>query len=198
MTYLSNTANDPNDLGFFATPAALRAAYPVGIPGLFAIVGSTNTFWVWDQGTHAWVDTNQSPPIGPTGYTGYTGSTGYTGYTGSTGYTGYTGRTGYTGYTGYTGAGNFTGYTGYTGPIGPQGVTISVNQTSHGLSVGNVIRVSGANTYTKALADSAADAEAVGIVTTVVDVNNFIYTLYGYATTGVPSATAGTVFFWLR
>ncbi len=139
MTYLANQAGDPNDLGYFATEAALIAAYPVGVPGLFAIVGETNTIWVWDEGTQSWVNTGQSVPIGPTGYTGYTGSagaagaTGYTGYTGAgnfTGYTGYTGSagagsTGYTGYTGYTGPNNatITGYTGYTGTTGYTGYT---------------------------------------------------------------------------
>ncbi len=131
MSYLANMLGDANDLGWFATEAALIAAYPVGVPGLFAIVGETNTFWVWDEGSMSWVNTGSSVPIGPTGYTGYTGYTGpnitgYTGYTGAgnfTGYTGYTGYTGATGYTGYTGAGNFTGYTGYTGYTGTTGYT---------------------------------------------------------------------------
>lgn len=126
MGYLANKSNDNNDLGFFATPAALSAAYPTAAPGYFAIVGSTDTIWVWDQDTMAWVNSGASVPIGPTGYTGYTGYTGpnitgYTGYTGPgnfTGFTGYTGTTGFTGYTGYTGPGNFTGFTGYTGPAG--------------------------------------------------------------------------------
>ncbi len=56
MGYLANALGDANNLGFFATPAALAAAYPVGAPGYFAIVGSTNTLWVWDEGTSAWVD----------------------------------------------------------------------------------------------------------------------------------------------
>ena len=60
MSFLSNTADDANDLGFFATPAALAAAYPVGIPGVFAIVGTTNTFWIWDSGTSAWVNSGSS------------------------------------------------------------------------------------------------------------------------------------------
>jgi len=47
MAYLANRLVDPNDLGYFATPAALRAAYPVGAPGFFAIVGSTDSIWTW-------------------------------------------------------------------------------------------------------------------------------------------------------
>ena len=54
--YLANMLGDANNLGFFATPEALEAAYPVGAPGYFAIVGSTNTLWVWDEITEAWVD----------------------------------------------------------------------------------------------------------------------------------------------
>ncbi len=66
MTYLSNKSGNPNDLGYFATPTALENAYPVGAPGYFAIVGSTNTIWVWDTGTMMWVDTG-----GGTGGSGY-------------------------------------------------------------------------------------------------------------------------------
>lgn len=57
MSYQANRLTDVNDLGFFANPAALNAAYPVGAPGYFAIVGSTDTIWVWDSDTNTWVDT---------------------------------------------------------------------------------------------------------------------------------------------
>lgn len=71
-----------------------------------------------------------------------------------------------------------------------------VTQTSHGFSAGNVIRNSGtANTYTKAQADSAANAEVVGIVIEVFDSNNFTYVTEGIITAGVPTNTAGTVYF---
>ncbi len=60
MGYLSNKTGDPNNLGFFATPIALATAYPVGASGYFAIVGSTDTFWVWDAGTTAWVNSGAS------------------------------------------------------------------------------------------------------------------------------------------
>ena len=50
-----------NDLGYFATPAALILAYPVGLPGNFAVVGSTDTIWVWDVGTGTWVNTGTPP-----------------------------------------------------------------------------------------------------------------------------------------
>ncbi len=72
----------------------------------------------------------------------------------------------------------------------------SVNQSAHGLSVGNAIRLSGASTYTKAQADSAANAEVVGLVTVVTDANNFIYALPGSYVTGLSSLTANTGY-WL-
>lgn len=72
----------------------------------------------------------------------------------------------------------------------------TVAQTAHGLSVGDIVRSNGtAGQFTKAQADSAANAEVIGIVTVVTDANNFTVTTEGYITTGVPTATAGTVFF---
>lgn len=74
--------------------------------------------------------------------------------------------------------------------------TYSVTQTAHGFSVGDVIKSAGtANAYAKAQANSAANAEVVGIVTVVTDADNFTYTTEGVITTGVPVATAGTTYF---
>jgi hypothetical protein len=42
--------------GWYATPTALRAAWPVAQNGDSAIVGSTDTVWVWDSGTVDWKD----------------------------------------------------------------------------------------------------------------------------------------------
>ena len=49
---------DSHNLGYFATPQALSEAYPTGEEGDYAIVGSTDTVWIWDSGTSAWVDTD--------------------------------------------------------------------------------------------------------------------------------------------
>lgn len=74
--------------------------------------------------------------------------------------------------------------------------TFSVTQTTHGFSVGDIIKSAGtANAYAKAQANSSANAEVVGIVTVVTDANNFTYTTEGVITTGVPVATAGTTYF---
>lgn len=70
----------------------------------------------------------------------------------------------------------------------------SIAQTSHGFSVGNVVRLSGSNTYAKALANSAANAEVAGIVQTVTDANNFVLRTGGKVT-GLSGLTANTTYF---
>lgn len=79
-------------------------------------------------------------------------------------------------------------------PAGGSAVTKAINQSSHGFSVGNVLRLNGTSTYAKAQADSASDAETVGIVSSVVDPNNFVITVIGYVT-GLSGLTANTVYF---
>jgi len=74
-------------------------------------------------------------------------------------------------------------------------ITVNIAQTTHGLVVGNAIKVLGVNTFEKAQADSAANAEVVGIVTVVTDVDNFTYVTEGIVVTGVPVFAAGTVLF---
>lgn len=43
-------------LGWYATPQALRSAHPTGQNGQWAIVGTTDTIWVWDGDTYSWAD----------------------------------------------------------------------------------------------------------------------------------------------
>ena len=52
--------NSPNNKGFFANPAGLTIAYPTGQSGWYAIVGTTDTFWVWDADDSAWEDTDSN------------------------------------------------------------------------------------------------------------------------------------------
>lgn len=80
------------------------------------------------------------------------------------------------------------------GKTGPS-VGDLVTQAAHGFVVGDVIRVSGINTYAKAQANSVANAEVAGIVTDVIDANNFEFTVEGILTVGVPAEAAGTVLF---
>lgn len=50
--------SDPHNLGYYADLTALQTAHPTGSDGDFAILGSTDTIWVWDSGTSAWKDTD--------------------------------------------------------------------------------------------------------------------------------------------
>lgn len=68
-----------------------------------------------------------------------------------------------------------------------------VTQASHGFSTGNVLTLSG-STYALAKADSAADAEVVGIVSTILSTNIFQILTGGYIT-GLSGLTAGSVYF---
>lgn len=46
-------------VGWVASPEQLNTLYPTGKDGMFAIVGTTDTIWVWDSESKAWVDTGQ-------------------------------------------------------------------------------------------------------------------------------------------
>ena len=46
-----------NNLGWFATPEALRSAHATGEDGWIAIIGTTDSIWTWDSDSSAWVDT---------------------------------------------------------------------------------------------------------------------------------------------
>lgn len=62
---------DSHNLGWFATPTALRTAYPTAEDGNWCIIGSTDTIWVWDSDSNDWVDTSQSGQVeSVNGYTG--------------------------------------------------------------------------------------------------------------------------------
>ena len=72
-------------------------------------------------------------------------------------------------------------------------VSSTVTQTGHAFVVGNVLRHNGTS-YIKAQANSAANAEVVGIVSTVTGTDIFILTDNGYIT-GLAGLTAGSVYF---
>lgn len=54
---------NPHDLGFFATVSELQTAYPTGNAGDYALVGETDTFWVWDTQTSAWIDSDRKGQV---------------------------------------------------------------------------------------------------------------------------------------
>lgn len=52
-----------NDKWYFVDDTALNLAYPVGEDGWYATVGSTDTIWIWDGDTNAWVDSGNPSAI---------------------------------------------------------------------------------------------------------------------------------------
>lgn len=73
---------------------------------------------------------------------------------------------------------------------------VTVEQVGHNLSLGDVIKSDGTdNSYEKAQADSRANAEVVGIVSEIVNADNFRYTAEGLVNYA-PAYAAGTVV-WL-
>jgi predicted secreted protein len=82
---------------------------------------------------------------------------------------------------------------GVESQIGSGGTTDRITQASHGFALGDTLYLVG-TTYTKAIATSAAAAEVVGVVSKIVDANNFELTLSGEVT-GLTGLTAGEVYF---
>jgi hypothetical protein len=72
-------------------------------------------------------------------------------------------------------------------------LTVPITQTAHGLAVGNVVRFNGTN-YVKAQADSAVNAEVVGIVSAVANANTFTLLLSGDIS-GLSGLSAGSTYF---
>ena len=63
---------DQHNLGWYATESALTTAHPTASNGDYAIVGSTDTVWVWDGDTNAWKDTDTKGQV--TSVNGQTGA----------------------------------------------------------------------------------------------------------------------------
>lgn len=59
LDYENNNGSDPYNLGKFNTPEELRERHPTALFGNYAIVGSTDTFWLWDNEGNEWVDTDK-------------------------------------------------------------------------------------------------------------------------------------------
>ena len=58
-------STDTHNKGYYATQAALEEAYPTAEAGDWAIVGETDTVWVWDSDNSAWVDTDSKAEVTP-------------------------------------------------------------------------------------------------------------------------------------
>lgn len=61
-----------HNLGYYETLTDLQTAHPTGTAGDFALVGSTDTFWIWDTTTSAWVDSHKADAV--TSVNGQTGA----------------------------------------------------------------------------------------------------------------------------
>jgi len=84
-------------------------------------------------------------------------------------------------------------FTGSSNNVSGEKVSKIINKTSHGFNVGDVIGWSG-GTYNKAIAKNSYDGETIGIVSKVVDSNNFELTQSGYIT-GLTGLVTNTTYF---
>ena len=50
-------------MGYYTTPEALKAAHPTSEVGFWAIVGSTDSIWVWDDASNNWIDTHKKTDL---------------------------------------------------------------------------------------------------------------------------------------
>ena len=57
------SGGDQHNLGYYATLTDLQTAYPTAEAGDWAIVGATDTVWIWDDTTSAWVDSDQKGQV---------------------------------------------------------------------------------------------------------------------------------------
>jgi hypothetical protein len=76
---IPDTSN-PLDKGYFLTEAALNTALPVGEAGWKANVEETDSIWIWDVDTNAWMDSGKKTAIGETSDTAYRGDRGKIAY----------------------------------------------------------------------------------------------------------------------
>ena len=82
---------------------------------------------------------------------------------------------------------------------GTSSVIRAINKTAHGLSVGDVVHLSGGSesgsgVYVKSKADTEANAVVDGMVSAVADANNFTLWMGGYAT-GFTGLTGSTTYY---
>ncbi len=54
---------DQHNLGYYTTPEALEEAHPTAEAGDWAIVGTTDTVWIWDTDNSEWVDSDQKGQV---------------------------------------------------------------------------------------------------------------------------------------
>lgn len=52
-----------HDKGYYADPTSLKESVPTGADGDYAIVGTTDTIWLWDTDTQSWVDSHKATDL---------------------------------------------------------------------------------------------------------------------------------------
>lgn len=90
---------------------------------------------------------------------------------------------------------NWRGLTG--GGTGGNDATVlrsTITQSSHGFSAGDVLRHNG-TTYVGAQADTEANSAAIGVVESVIDVNNYVLAYSGLISVASASYTPGAVYY---
>ncbi|MHA1949998.1 MAG: LamG-like jellyroll fold domain-containing protein, partial [Candidatus Thorarchaeota archaeon] len=76
-----------------------------------------------------------------------------------------------------------------------EGLARDINQATHGFSVGEILRFNG-TVYVLAQADTEENADSVGVVIGITDVNNFVLMQAGYNSGAFSGLTPGDVY-WL-
>lgn len=60
---LNGLVNYEKNKGFYATSSALTSAHPTASNGDYAIVGDTDTVWIWDADSSAWVNSSKTSTV---------------------------------------------------------------------------------------------------------------------------------------
>lgn len=63
LNQLVSSVQDPHNKGYFETGLALNTALPTANDGDFAVVGATNTVWVWSSASSAFVDSGANSAV---------------------------------------------------------------------------------------------------------------------------------------
>lgn len=63
LNQLVSSVQDPHNKGYFDTGLALNTALPIANDGDFAVVGATETVWVWSSASNAFVDSGANGAV---------------------------------------------------------------------------------------------------------------------------------------
>jgi len=87
-----------------------------------------------------------------------------------------------------------TGVVEFEDEVAPDSISTELTVNSHGFAVGDWLYLNG-GTWTKAIATSEAASNVLGVVSEVVDTNNFVLTNVGYVSTLSGLGASGLVFY---